>query len=547
MHYNGVATDRSSTSGRILRLAFLLSAITVGAYSATATAVAVNTPVDPGFEAACAAIVDSPAAKRAGATQATVESVPAVLGASCVVRGRIVSSPQSTINYRIDLPPASRWNSKLLMAGGGGFDGFISTDNGVWLRWLSPTDQEFAGSFARASSDSGHQGRGANPWSDFSWVVENPVGLRNHADEANHLVNQAAVAVISDFYGRRPMRRYLIGASNGGRAGLVAAQRHPTDYDGIVALEPAISQEAFAANLIPEMLKWIYSSSDHWLDRDHIALYERAELNACDALDGLKDGILGNPAACHFDAAEIECRHGDLDSNTCLTPGQVESIHRIFKYKHVDVALADGVSGYPGYGRGAESEDWQSFIFGPSFAARGGFDYVFADNTVKWAITKDPNSSVMTHDPTQWKDTYLALSSAMDATNPDLGAYASGGGKLIVWHGIADNCVTYQRTAEYLDAVKAKLGSNLLKTFLRFYTSPAVGHGMQGPGPASVNFLAALDAWVESGSAPKGLVAAKYAQDGREVLARPLCEFPGYPRYKGGGNPNAADSFSCVQ
>jgi len=468
---------------------------------------------------------------------------------ACVVRGKIVSSPTSTINFRIDLPAAGVWNAKLISIGGGGFDGIVPTESpfGLWFTKVLGPDAKQLESFAMVSSDSGHQGRGQFPIGDFSWVAANPTALRNHAYEANHVVLGLAVEIVRQFYGQPPTRRYIIGGSNGGRAGLVAIQRYPDDYDGVVSLEPAISQEGFAANLGPELLQHIFSDPSNWMNAAQIALYEKGELDACDALDGLKDGVLGNAAACSYTGENLLCRTPGQDSNTCLTPGQVETIRRIFMDKKVDVPLADGIVGYPGWGRGAESKDWAEYIFGPSFAARAASDFGLADNIVKWGITNDPNASVMTHDPTKWAEEYRALSEEIDATNPDLSAFQRRGGKLIVWYGASDNCVSYRRTAQYLQSVAAKLGERQTTQFIRFYLSPAMGHEMAGPGEGSAPLLTALEQWVEQGKAPADALEFKLDdKPDRKGATRPLCQYPKFPRYKGSGDPNSARSFFCA-
>jgi feruloyl esterase len=465
----------------------------------------------------------------------------------CVVRGRIVSTPTSAIHFRVDLPAADRWNTKLLAVGGGGFDGVVPTESpaGLWFSVLLGPDAERAGAYAIVSSDSGHQGRGESPITDFSWAANNPAAVRNHAYEANHRALLAATGLVRQFYGKAPSRRYIIGGSNGGRAGLVAAQRYPADYDGVIALEPAISQEGFAANLVPEMLHHIFSSPDNWMNEAEIQLYERAELDACDALDGLADGILGNLRACHYDGQPLRCKEGERDSDTCLMEGQLESVRRILADKQTPVTLADGVVGYPGYGRGAQSQDWPRYIFGPSFASRTAANYLLADNIVKHGITNDPNASVMTHDPTKWAPQYLALSSEIDATNPDLSAFHARGGRLIVWFGLSDYCVTYRRTADYLDTVRAKMGPKT-KEFIRFYTSPAMGHSMSGPGASTMPLLSALEQWVEDGKEPTAIVATLSDGSAAPGATRPLCEYPAFPRYTGQGDPNAASSFICA-
>ena len=467
----------------------------------------------------------------------------------CVVHGAINSSPTSTIHFRLDLPERADWNGNLLMIGGGGFDGFVPTDvpegTAELVKLLGPDAEQISG-FARVSSDSGHQGRGSFPAADFSWVTNNPTALRNHAYEANHTVLKVAMDLSQQFYGSAPKRRYIIGVSNGGRAGLVAIQHYPLDYDGVLAFEPAISQEGFAANVGPQLLQHIFSAPENWLDAAQIALFERSELEACDAQDGLRDGILSNAGACDYVGQNLLCKPGEAGSDQCLTSGQIESIRRIFAEKHVAVTLADGWVGYAPYSHGGESSDWGEYLFGPTFAARAALSYVLVDNVVKWGITADPNASAMTLDPVQSAAQYRALSDAIDATNPDLRAFYAHGGKLIVWHGVADACLSYLQTARYIKSVETVLGDRASREFLRFYTSPATGHALGGAGASTSPLLGALADWVERGRAPGTLQSTLSRESAKPGNTRPLCEFPRYPRYKGKGDPTKASSFECA-
>jgi Tannase and feruloyl esterase len=482
-----------------------------------------------------------------GATLTLVQYEAAKPGrsASCIVRGKIVTSPSSTINFRLDLPDPGEWNKKLLTVGGGGFDGFIPTNQGAQGR---RSDGSTMHRYAIVSSDSGHQGRGSGPYGpaiDFSWAAGNPTAVRNHGYAANHLVLWSAVSLVKAYYGQEPIRRYMSGGSNGGRSGLMAAQRYPADYHGILAYAPAISQEGFAANLTP-LLKHIFSAPENWLSAEQIRLYGEKEITACDELDGLKDGIVGNVAACSYDPIELQCQASEVPSHACLTPGQVQSVRMIQSDKKLDVTLADGVVGYPAHGRGAVSSDWPAYFFGSSFAARDAANYILADNIIKHGITNDPNASVMTHDPTRWVKEYLALSNEIDATNPDLSAFYSSGGKLIVWFGLADGCVSYKRTVDYLQNVATHVGSDHYRRFVRFYVSPALGHASTGPGANVFDLMGPLEAWVEKGRAPAKIVAAKQDSTGNVLFSRPLCEYPNFPRYKGRGETSRAESFICA-
>ena len=371
--------------------------------------------------------------------------------ARCVVRGRIVSSPTSTINFRIDLPAPAAWNGKTLTIGGGGFDGVVSMEQPWWRELLgrmggAPADVT---AFVTGGSDSGHQGRGAAPSIDYTWSVHNPTALENHASEANHRLLGTMVAVSKAFYGKAPTKRYMFGLSNGGRQGLMAAQRHPEDYDGILALAPAISQTVFAANLTP-IMQHIYAHPDNWLDQQQLQVFQAAELAACDRLDGLEDGVISDYHGCRFDPSTIVCKSpGD---SQCLTPGQAESMRLWMGPKRVEAEMADGLVGYARYGPGGRLSDFAAFLFGTSFAARDAFDYIAADNIVK-TVTDDPVTGIMRHDPARWSKDYLRYSELIDATSPDLSTFAARGGRLIIIHGTGDYCVTPERTSQWFETV----------------------------------------------------------------------------------------------
>jgi feruloyl esterase len=468
----------------------------------------------------------------------------AEIPARCVVRGKIVSSPSSTINFRIDFPAADVWNGKTLMIGGGGFDGVVPTDRYRWHDLLVQMGlaARAASTFVVGSTDSGHQGRGALPFADYSWSAGNPVALRNHASEANHLVQGVMVAMTRTFYGKPPSHRYMFGLSNGGRQGLMAAQRHPGDYDGILALAPAISQTAFAANLTP-IMRHVYSHPDNYLDEKQVALYSAAELAACDELDGVKDGVIGHYRGCRFDPATLGCQ-GRAEEVACLTTGQVETIRMWMGEKRVDVPMADGLPGYASYGPGGPLADW-AYLFGRSFAARDAFNFIATENIIK-TVTDDPLMGVMRHQPEQWGSSYLTNSELIDATNPDLGAFAARGGKLLVIHGAGDYCVSYERTGQYHRSAESLAGRDRLRTFFRYYVAPSLGHGLNGNGPDRFTLFTALQDWVERGKPPEEPIASKHDQAGSLRFTRPLCEYGSYPKYLGTGDPNQASSFACT-
>lgn len=484
------------------------------------------------LEKACASFASTRLPHGATITQTALRKAEGTLPEACVVHGRIVSSPASTIQWAVELPAPEAWNGKTLTIGGGGFDGFIPTDDPFYQQMVGVS----ANPYVKISSDSGHQTRG------FEWAIDD-VALRNHAFDANHFSLEVGTQIATDFYGRKPTRRYSFGQSNGGRAGLVAAQRYPRDYDGVIALEPAISQQGHEANNIP-MLRHFFEKPENWLSPAKIALYAQAETRACDALDGLADGIIGNIEACHYVPTELLCQGADNDA--CLTAGQIESIRLIYTDRRVDVALADGLSGYPRFGRGgAATSDWRSYMFGSRFEARDSFNYFVGHEAAK-VVAQDTAVDYMRYDPTRYQPQWTRLSQLIDATDPDLSAFADGGGKMLIWYGLADACVSLYRTAEYLDSVRARLGASRVREFARLITSPSIGHNLDGPGAGAIDLVAAMDDWVERGVAPDRLVASKFEPGSTTPLfQRPACEYPRFPRYDGRGDPDKASSFSC--
>lgn len=484
---------------------------------------------------ACAAYTSTTLPHGAKLTRTELRKAEGTLPDVCIVRGQIVSSPDSTINWAVELPTLAQWNSKTLTIGGGGFDGFIPTDDPWYQQLVGPS----ANPYVKISSDSGHQIQG------FAWG-KSDVALRNHAFDANHFVLEVGTAIATEFYGKRPVRRYHMGHSNGGRSGLISTQKYPKDYDGVVAMEPAIAQQAHQVNLGPTVLRHIFKSRENWMSPAKIALYAKAETAACDGLDGLKDGIIGNVEACNYVPTELLCQGADSDS--CLTAGQIESIRLIYSDHKTPVTLSRGSVGYPRFGRGgASTSDWQSYMFGTSFDAPDSFNHMAVTAAAR-LVEGNPNANILSHDPTQYQAQYSRLAEMIDGTDPDIAAFADNGGKLLIWYGAGDTCVSMYRTVEYLDTVKQRLGASKVQSFARMVTSPSNGHDLDGAGtePRSIDLLAAMDAWVEKGTAPDKLVATKFAPGTTTPVAqRPVCEYPKFPRYNGTGDVSKAESFTC--
>ena len=498
------------------------------------------TPVDaaatPTLSGACARFAPVDLPHGATVTKIEVRTAHGVFPEACIVRGTIVTAPTSTITWAVELPHAATWNGKTLTFGGGGFDGFTPTDADYYHLMAGPLSAHYA----RMGSDSGHQVRTFYPW------ALDDAALKNHAFLANHLTLDVGTHVVAQFYGKPPTRRYMLGQSNGGRAGLVAIQRYPKDYDGVVAIEPAIYQQAHQVNLGATTMKHIFSSRENWLDVAKIALFAKAEIAACDTLDGLADGIIANIEACTYIPTDLECK--GVDDDACLTAGQIESIRMIYSDQKVPVTLADGSTGYPRFGHGgAATSDWKEYLFGTSFEARDAFNYIAPTEAAK-VVERNEHAAAFPHDATQYQADYLRLSKLMDPTDPDLSAFADHGGKLLLWYGTADTCVSIYRTAQYFDAIEQRMGAQKVAAFARFLVTPHVGHENDGPGPGAVDLVTAMDTWIERGTPPDHVVAAKLDPKSNAVaFERPACEFPKFARYDGVGDPAKAESFHCSE
>ena len=342
----------------------------------------------------------------------------------------------------------------------------------------------------------------------------------------------------------------------GGGAGAGGRALHPVGGQGLPLAagalratggrEPAIAQQAHQVNLGPTVLRHIFKSRDNWMSPAKIALYAKAEVASCDGLDGLKDGIIGNIEACNYVPTDLLCQGADNDR--CLTAGQIGAIRLIYSDHKTPVTLSRGAVGYPRYGRcGPSTSDWQSYMFGTSFDAPDSFNHMAVTEAAR-LVEGNPNANILTHDLTQYQAQYSRLAEMIDGTDPDIAAFADNGGKLLIWNGLGDTCVSLYRTADYFDTVKQRLGASKVQGFARMVTSPSKGHDLDGAGtePRSIDLLAAMDAWVEKGAAPDKLVATKFAPGtSTPVAQRPVCEYPQFPRYNGTGDPAKAESFTC--
>lgn len=453
-------------------------------------------------------------------TVAALVAASAGLPEYCKVQGEL----EPSLHFEVRLP--SQWNEKTVFAGGGGFDGVIPSG-----------DVYTAKGYASIASNGGHTG---DPL-DGSFALD-PVKLEDFAYLSTHRVLPIAKAIIQERYGKSSAKTYFEGCSNGGREALIEAQRWPEDFDGIIARAPAYNfvELLLAFNRNHRQL----SKPGAALPSPKLSLLGKAVLDACDAKDGLADGIISHPATCEFDPAVLRCT--GADANDCLTPEQEASVRTLYSPTVLNGAVIN-----PGWHFGGENHPlgWNPWITGNGNASEA-LGAMFSTGLIRYFITKNPDFAPLAFDPEQWLPEINAASALVSANSADLGRFQARGGKLILWHGGTDAAISQQGTAAYYERlVQAAGGQAGADTFVEYFPAPGVDHCFDGVGADTVDLLTALENWVEKGIAPSqaNLVATKQSVDtGQVLLSRPLCKYPKYPRYNGTGEATSAESFTCV-
>ena len=450
-------------------------------------------------------------------------------------------APQTAFELR--LPDA--WARRYMHMGGGGFDGTILNYDGNYLGAVTALSR----GFAVVASNGGHIGvqtPAGSPINDASWALNNPGLLADYGYRAIGTVDTAAKAITTQFYGRAPQYSYFNGCSTGGREALIAATYFPQNYDGIVAGAPETSNSGKLLaryNIYRQVL-----SVDNILPASKIALLERATLAACDGLDGANDGLISNPAACHFDPSTLRC--SGADNGSCLTDAQVQTVRTI----RGDTVLADGTLVHSGFGLGAESSpsdgvDWQARFFGnPSTGTVSG-SFWDTQSRLRYFHFNNPSYDLSSFQTDRDYPLVVAKDNA-NGLNVDpnaFTAYAAAGKKLILWNGASDYAISPNQTARFYGQMSDAVGGAAqTSAFSRLFVLPGVHHCGGGVGADEFDQVGAISDWVENGIAPQSLKATRLDPSTRAVqLSRPLCPYPQFPRYKGSGDTNIAENFRC--
>ncbi len=438
------------------------------------------------------------------------------LPAFCRVAATLKPSSDSDIKIEVWLP-ASGWNHKFQAVGNGGWAGVIS---------YPEMAEALHDGYATSSTDTGHVG----PTGSFA--IDHPEKLIDFGYRAVHEMTVKAKSVIDAYYGAAPQMSYWNGCSTGGRQGLKEAQRFPDDYDGIVA--------GAAANPRTRLSSWQIWLAQGVLDPHNYIpaskypVIHKAVLEACDAADGVQDGLIEDPTRCHFDPKTIECKAGD--EPTCLTAGQVEAAKRMY------TAPTTSRSSTPVYFNVEPGSE-----LGWAMLARGPEPFSAATDQFRYVVFKNPQWDWHSFD----LDKDVALADKMDhdtinAANPNLKPFLAHGGKLLMYHGWADPGVPPLASVNYYKTAMDTLGGERkTEDSMRLFMVPGMGHCGGGEGPNHFDMMSAMTAWREDGRTPERIVAA-HRTAGKVDRTRPLCAYPQVAKYKGNGSIDDAENFVCA-
>jgi feruloyl esterase len=447
------------------------------------------------------------------------------LPAFCRVEATARPTSDSEIKFEVWIPSTEAWNGKFQGVGNGGYQGSIS---------YAAMANALRRGYATASTDTGHTG------DDVIFGQGHPEKVIDFGHRAIHVMTTSAKLVIRNATGRFAERSYFVGCSSGGHQALSEAQRYPDDYDGIVAGAPANDRIRQTFGFLGSWLATHGPDGTPLLTQAKLALLTDSAVAACDANDGLKDGLIDDPRRCTFDPATLACKAG-ADEAACLTAPQVTAAQRMYEGTK---SPTTGRQIYTGWPRGSEAfgesafQGWRQYITDAREPSRVG---VF-----KYFLFHNPSLDFRTID----FDRDLAYAEQqiphLAAVDTNLAPFKRRGGKLLVYTGWADPVVPPQTAVAYYEGVMKTMGGLApTQEFFRLFMAPGMGHCAGGPGPNQFDAIGALEQWVEKGVAPSQLLATR-STGGKVERSRPLCAYPRVARYKGKGSIDEAANFACV-
>jgi feruloyl esterase len=469
----------------------------------SAEAVAEGPFVQPGRGGAPAPAPAAPAGGRGAAAQ----PIPA----HC--RVKLVLKPSSDSNINAELwMPAADWNGKFLAVGNGGFGGAI--------QGYGDMQAALRRGYATAGNDTGHT---AAEGPNGMFALGHPEKIVDFSHRAMHEMVVTSKRLVDAFYGKAPQFSYYKGCSTGGRQGVMAAQRFPDDFDGIIAGALANRHIQMHTAGVARRID-LARHPEQALPAAKAELVNKAVMNACDTM---KEGFVNNPRACTFDVSKLACSTASgADTSSCLTPPQMKTVETFY--------------------RGLKNSKGELIFSGQNITnpipaqTPPGEDFAVSDTVRIWGF-QNAQYDWKSFDLDRDMPIINSKVGFVDAVDPDLSKFKARGGKLLLYTGWGDTGITPENTVLYYESVLDKMGKNQAD-FTRLFMVPGMAHCGGGPGPNTFDTIGTLEAWREKGTAPASITGFN-SQSG---LSRPLCPFPQYAKYKGTGNMKDAANWSCV-
>lgn len=450
----------------------------------------------------------------------------------CRVEGYVTNH----IQFYIALPPPEKWNGRFMLAACDAWCGKLHTE--ITVPGLHD-------GYATLTNNGGHYSRA--PF-DGIWAHQDIEARINFGHRSNHVTAQVGKAIVEAYYGKKPSRSYLAGFSKGGNAGLFAAQKYPQDFDGIFVKAPVVHYNITnAAHFTWQALAVHPDGKTPVMYSDKIPLLHAAVTEACDEIDGLKDGVIDNPHNCPFNPDVLLCKNGQSEAdNECLNQAQVTALHKLYT-PHAD----DNGDVYFPYPKDFGSEfDWARSILPEPGSDEIPFVLVGAETGLRYMVLKDnpgPSYDWTEFDVPANLEKLKEMSPILDPDSLDMKAFRDRGGKMIIVHGWSDAMISADMTIDWFNEVSDYMGGRKqVGEFMQLYIVPGMVHGSGGSGPYEFDAQGALVDWVEKGKAPDRLLMTD--EPGTVPFrTRPTFPYPDYAKYKGKGDPNKAENFTRIK
>jgi hypothetical protein len=469
--------------------------------------------------------------------QISAKTMPATATAPAHCRVTGLLTPE--IAFEVSLP--AKWNGRFYMIGNGGHAGDSLDNPGR----ATQRNEALQLGFAFAQTNTGHDAV-KEPGATF--VLSNPQKATDYAWRAVHLTAVTTKAITKEYYGKSVSHAYWNSCSNGGRQGLIEAQRFPDDFDGIVVASPWVDQTGFTIGAM-----WNQKALNNaQVTAAKLALVADKVMTKCDAIDGLRDGLIDDPRKCNFDPARDvpACAEG-RDAADCLTAAQSAAIAKVYSGP-----MSNGKPFFPGFMPGSEAvapglfgggtgSGWLNVIVSTQPNAIPA-DFNLAEGTMRYLVFNPPKADYDYRTFDFDRDIHLLddWSRQADAKNPDLSKFRGRGGKLLMTYGWADSILQPMMGVHYFEDAVAKNGPNTTE-FFRLFMVPGMAHCGGGIGTDRHDSMTAMVDWVEKGKAPASMMGSRVVNN-QVVRTRPLCPYPQVARYSGKGSIDEAANFTCV-